>query len=102
MTFLHSPTLPLRHLGFPASPLPDSGHPLYLLESCPSINPKDPPSFKKSLDYPQEGHVLSPPSALKAGTSLPFSLWGYFVKTQDLSAQLGHKLPGEATSSASK
>lgn len=84
--FLRCLSLTLRHLGFSCFPTT-----FHLLESSLSVYPKDPPSFKKSPDHPQEGRVLFSPSALKAGTGLPFSLWGYFVKRQDLSTQLGHK-----------
>lgn len=57
-------------MGFPASPPPGPGHPLHLLKSCLSINPEDPTCFRKSPDHPQEGYVLPPPSALKAGISV--------------------------------
>lgn len=74
MAFSSHLSLSLRHLGyfcFTAS---------QVLGSCLSINPKDSPSLKKSPDYPQEGHVLFPSSAPKAGPALPFVLWGYFFR----------------------
>lgn len=74
MTFSAHLSLSLRHLGYSCFT------PFHMLGSCLSINPKDSPSYKKSLDYPQEGHILLPSSALKAGAALPFVLWGYFVR----------------------
>ena len=74
MTFSSHLSLPLRHLGYSCFTA------VHVLGSCLSINPKDSPSFKKSPDYPQEGHVLFPSSAPKAGAALPFVLWGYFVR----------------------
>lgn len=65
-----------KTLGFPASSPPG---PIYVLKSYLSVNPKDTCSFERSPDHPQDGYVFPPPSALKAGTSPPFSLWGYFV-----------------------
>ena len=76
--FMISLSLSPRPLGFSSPPGP--GYPLYLLKSYPSINPKDASSFQKSLDHPRGGCIVPPPSALKAGTGLPFNLWGDFAR----------------------
>lgn len=51
----------------------------YLLKSYLFINPKEASSFKKFPDCPHGGYIFPPPGALKAGTGVPFNLWGYFV-----------------------